>query len=87
MSERHADGHYSMILEWEPQGGVYVVTIPELPGCRTHGANLEEAVKHGQEVVERWIDSARTWGNRVPPPRYFDLDAIGAPTEDALRIG
>ncbi len=25
--------HYSMIIEWEPEGGVFVVTVPELPGC------------------------------------------------------
>ena len=68
--------HYSMVLEWEPVGGVYVVTVPELPGCRTHGRTLEEAVKHGQEVIELWVDSAREDGEQIPRPRYFDLDFI-----------
>jgi predicted RNase H-like HicB family nuclease len=74
--DEHEDGHYSMILEWEPEGGVYVVTVPELPGCRTHGRTYEEAVKHGQEVIELWIDSARDAGDPIPQPRYFDLDSI-----------
>ncbi len=73
-----------MIIEWEPEGQVYVVTVPELPGCRTHGKTYEEAVKHGQEVIELWVDSAREDGLPVPVPRYFDLDSIGASAEEAV---
>jgi predicted RNase H-like HicB family nuclease len=25
--------HYSMILKWEPDDKIYVVTVPELPGA------------------------------------------------------
>ena len=32
---------YSMVIEWEPQGRVFVVTVPELPGCRTHGVTYD----------------------------------------------
>jgi predicted RNase H-like HicB family nuclease len=64
---------YSMIIEWEPVGGVYVVTVPELPGCRTHGRTYEEAVQQGQEVIEGWIDAMRHWGHEIPPPRFYDL--------------
>jgi predicted RNase H-like HicB family nuclease len=71
------DGNrYSMLLEWEPEGGVFVVTVPELPGRWTHGSTYEEAVRHGQEVIELWIDSARKANERIPPPRHFDLDSI-----------
>ena len=64
-------GHYSMLIEWDPDGLIYVVTVPELPGCRTHGDTYEEAVKHGQEAIESWIDAARAWGNPIPKPRVF----------------
>ena len=67
---------YSMILEWEPQGGVYGVTVPELPGCRTHGATLGEAVVQGQDAIESWVDVAREDDHPVPPPRNFDLDTL-----------
>ena len=88
MSDRHGTDydHYSMVLEWEPEGGVYVVSVPELPGCRTHGSTYEETVKHGQEVIELWIDSTREDGFPVPPPRYFDLDSIGAAAEEAVSV-
>jgi antitoxin HicB len=76
---------YSMLLEWEPEGGVFVVTVPELPGCRTHGKSYEEAVKHGQEVIELWIEDARAAGEPIPPARHFDLDSIDATAQ--RRIG
>ena len=74
-----AYGRYSMILEWEPQGGVYVVTVPEIPGCRTHGETLEEAVRHGREVMEGWVDIMRKDGEPLPAPKYFALKEIEVP--------
>ena len=82
----HTYGPFSMIIEWEPQGGVFVVMVPELPGCRTHGRTYEEAVKHGQEVIELWIDGARDSGEPIPPPRYFDLDSIKATAPTRLVL-
>src|SRR3712207_2915888 len=55
MSHRGERGHYSMVLEWDPRDRSYIATVPELPGCRTHGATLEEAVKNGQDVIGIWI--------------------------------
>jgi predicted RNase H-like HicB family nuclease len=63
--------HYSMIIEWDPDDSIFVVTVPELPGCRTHGETYEDAVKHGQQAIESWIDAARVWGNPIPKPRVF----------------
>lgn len=71
--------HYSMIIEWEPQGEVFVVTVPELPGCRTHGETYEEAVQQGQYAIAGWIDASRHWGHAIPPPRFYDLGEAEAP--------
>lgn len=65
-----------MHLEWEPEGGVFVVTVPELPGCWTDGSTYEEAIRHGQEVIELWIASAGKANEQIPLPRRFDLDSI-----------
>jgi predicted RNase H-like HicB family nuclease len=66
----HGNGlHYSMIIEWDPQDQIYVVTVPELPGCRTHGRTYVEAVTQGQEAIEGWLEDARTWGHPIPSPR------------------
>jgi predicted RNase H-like HicB family nuclease len=72
-------GHYSMILEWDPRDRIYIATVPELPGCRTHGATLEEAVRQGRNALEGWIDGAREDGWRIPVPRFFDPDGSRPP--------
>lgn len=85
------DGHadeplrYSMVIEWEPEGGVFVVTVPELPWCRTHGATYEEAVAQAQEAIAGWIEVAKEDGYPIPPPRYLDLDAPAWPQLDAAK--
>jgi len=50
--------HYSMVIHWDPRDDIYVVTVPELPGCKTHGKTYTEAIKNALEVIELWIDAA-----------------------------
>ena len=73
MSEQPEPIHYSMVIEWEPDGQVFVVTVPELPGCRTHGRTYEDAVAQGQDAIETWIDAWRAGDRQPPAPRLFDL--------------
>ncbi len=63
--------HYSMVIQWSEEDQAYIVTVPELPGCMTHGATYEEAVEHGQEAIEGWLDANRAWGRPIPPPRVY----------------
>ncbi len=64
---------YSMIIEWSDEDKAYIVTVPELPGCITHGASYEEAVQQGQDAIDSWIDAAHAWGRAVPEPKRFEL--------------
>jgi predicted RNase H-like HicB family nuclease len=63
--------HYSMIIQWSDEDQAYIVTVPELPGCRTHGDTYEEAVKQGQDAIESWIMAALADNDPVPPPRSY----------------
>ena len=82
--EKYPD--YAMILEWDPNDQIYVVTVPELPGCMTHGSTREEAVRQGQDALESWIDVAREDGAPMPPPHYFDLGPLNDPAEDVEDV-
>ncbi len=66
-TERYA--RYSMVIEWSNEDDAYIVTVPELPGCVTHGDTYEEAVRQGQDAIESWIDVAQELGRPVPAPR------------------
>jgi predicted RNase H-like HicB family nuclease len=69
MSEHYE--HYSMVIAWSDEDGAYIVTVPELPGCVTHGATYEEAVRQGQDAIDSWIDACKARGNPVPQPQVF----------------
>jgi predicted RNase H-like HicB family nuclease len=60
---------YSMNIQWSEEDQVYIVTVPELPGCRTHGRTYVEAVEQGEDAIESWIDANRAWGRPIPAPR------------------
>ena len=85
MSGQNAYPPYSMIIEWEPEGGVFVVRVPELPGCHTHGRTYVEAVGQGQDAIASWIDAARAWGTAIPAPRDYALnDETKVPVGDTV---
>jgi predicted RNase H-like HicB family nuclease len=68
--------HYSMNIQWDANDQIYVVTVPELPGCMTHGKTYEEAVRQGQDAIESWIECSLAEHLPVPPPRlasYVDV--------------
>lgn len=65
---------YSMVIEWDPRDDIFVVTVPELPGCRTHGATYEDAVQQGQDAIESWLGFTEEERRGAPAPRYYDDD-------------
>jgi predicted RNase H-like HicB family nuclease len=61
--------HYSMLIQWDDEDKIYVMSVPELPGCKTHGKTREEAIKNGLEVIELWLDTAKDLGWSIPQPQ------------------
>jgi len=58
-----------MVIIWSDEDQAYIVTVPELAGCKTHGNTYEEAVQQGKDAIRSWIDASRAWGDPIPPPR------------------
>ncbi|HEY8601165.1 MAG TPA: type II toxin-antitoxin system HicB family antitoxin [Thermomicrobiales bacterium] len=63
--------HYSLVIEWDPRDAIYVVTVPELTGCRTHGETYAEAVANAQEAIASWVMVAREDGKALPDPKPY----------------
>jgi len=60
---------YTIILQWDPRDNIYVVSVPELPGCKTHGRTQEEAIKQGRDAIESWLMAALADNNPIPQPQ------------------
>ena len=60
---------YEIILHWSNEDRVFVADVPELPGCIAHGDTQEAALKHINEAITLWIDTAQEFGDPIPEPK------------------
>jgi antitoxin HicB len=49
-------------------GGGFLATVPDLPGCMSDGESAEEALSNVRAAIAEWIEEARTLGRAIPPP-------------------
>jgi antitoxin HicB len=52
----------------DSDGGGYLATVPDLPGCMSDGETPEEALKNVQEAIASWIEAAKEWEQEIPKP-------------------
>lgn len=50
------------------EGGGFLATVPDLPGCMSDGETPEEALANVRDAVASWIDEAHALGRTVPTP-------------------
>jgi len=63
---------YSITIQWSDEDEAYIVTLPEFPGCHTHGDTYEEALQNGKEVLELVIENRQELGRPLPEPSRYD---------------
>ncbi|MES2154264.1 MAG: type II toxin-antitoxin system HicB family antitoxin [bacterium] len=61
--------HYPMVIEWSADDNVFVVTVPDLPGCMAHGSTPARAAAEAQVAIRGWLEVAGELGRPIPPPR------------------
>jgi antitoxin HicB len=49
-------------------GGGFLATVPDLPGCMSDGESAEAALLNVQAAIGEWIEEARALGRTVPRP-------------------
>ena len=64
---------YAMVIDQLPanEGGGWLVSYPELPGCIAAGETIAEAVADSLVHMELWLDAKREAGLSVPEPGNF----------------
>ena len=60
---------YEMIMWWSDEDNVFIVDIPELPGCMAHGDTREEALKNATDAMEFWLECAQKYNDPIPTPK------------------
>ena len=52
----------------DEDGGGYLATVPELPGCMTDGETRAEALERIEDAMLAWVFTAKEMGRKVPAP-------------------
>ncbi len=52
----------------EAEGGGWLISFPDLPGCMSDGETPEEAVENGKDAVSSWIAACAQAGRAIPKP-------------------
>jgi len=48
------------------EGGGFLITFPDLPGCMSDGETIAEAIINGAEAETAWLQAAEKWGDPIP---------------------
>jgi antitoxin HicB len=51
-------------------GGGFIATVPDLPGCVSDGSTPAEALESVRDAIKAWKDRAHAMGRPVPRPRH-----------------
>ena len=64
-----SESQYEMIIYWDKTDNIYVVDVPELPGCMAHGKSRKEALENAEKAVSFWLKTAKEDGIQIPEPK------------------
>jgi predicted RNase H-like HicB family nuclease len=60
----------------QDEDGVYVATVPALPGCVSQGRTRSEALANIQDAARGYLESLRKHDEPIPPPIEEDVIEI-----------
>jgi predicted RNase H-like HicB family nuclease len=63
---------YPIAIEIGTESTAYGVVVPDLPGCFSAGATIDDAVIAAEEAAAAWIDATLDAGGTVPTPSSIE---------------
>jgi antitoxin HicB len=63
--------NYRVVIEplTREDGGGFLASAPELPGCISDGDTPNEALANLKDAMEQWITEAKALGRVIPEPK------------------
>ena len=52
----------------DEDGGGFIITFPDLPGCMSDGDTIEETIANGRDAFSAWMSARVSMGKPVPKP-------------------
>jgi antitoxin HicB len=62
---------YAVLIEplSDEDGGGFLATVPDLPGCMSDGETREAAAHNIEDAIASWLDEAEALGRDIPQPK------------------
>lgn len=76
--------YFPAIVEKSSDG--YGVFFPDLPGCTSAGATVQEAALNAEEALQAHIELTMEHGEAMPEPSTLDEIEVDADVVEAARI-
>jgi len=67
---------FTAYVEFDDELGLYVGTVPGLPGALSQGATLDELTANLREVIEMVLDEHRAQGEPIEVPSFVGIQQI-----------
>lgn len=48
-----------MIVYWDSQDEIFVLEVPEPPGCMAHGGTRTQAISNAETAMRLWLETAK----------------------------
>jgi len=61
----------------QDEDGMFVATVPSLPGCISQGTSRTEALENIQDAAQGYLESLRKHDEPIPPPIEEEIIEIG----------
>lgn len=55
------------------EGGGWMATVPDLPGCMSDGETIEQAAENVSDAIDCWLAAAERLGREIPRPEDIQL--------------
>ena len=67
--------YFKIVME-KDEDGVYIATVPELPGCVSDGKTKGEALKNVKEAITGYLETLKDEGWYLPKIVSIDRVAV-----------
>ena len=80
MKKMDKELQFKVLIE-QDEDGMYVASVPELPGCYTQGKTLEQARERIKEVIELVLETDKDikeekLANPTSSSRFFGIEEV-----------
>ncbi len=67
---------FTAYVEFDPESGLYIGSIPSITGAHTQGATLDELQSNLQEVLELCLEEMEAHGETVGDDTFVGIQKI-----------